>query len=244
MPNACRPPFLYVLCTCISQWREGADLQTGCKCDRGRHIPHPSRKQGCLGSVTHARSLNTSKIPICSMEATDTSQLHGRPCNYLETLQWLLKLFLFWIGQNFTSRDAASEGPARQVVMSPQPYSLLCCSQTSVKLLSGDLILLGNKLGESLWVTAQRQEGKQVCASPVWRRAVCLKSISGQFQSKTYVQTKGPIYFEISLTAWKAFLMHLYLFGTFNGWLLPMKYISASEASLSSKPSSFLAQQF
>jgi len=34
----------------------------------------------------------------------------------------------------------------------------------------------------------------------------------------------------------------LYLFGTLNGWLQPVKYISASKALLSSKTNSFMAQ--
>lgn len=49
--------------------------------------PVQAESKGCLGCVTHAGILNASKIPICLMEATGISQLHGRPCNYLEALQ-------------------------------------------------------------------------------------------------------------------------------------------------------------
>ena len=43
-----------------------------------------------------------------------------------------------------------SFGAACRAVTFLQPYSLPCCNQASVKLLLGDVILLVNKLGDSL----------------------------------------------------------------------------------------------
>lgn len=51
----------------------------------GDTSPIQGESKGRFGSVTHTGSLNASKIPICLTEATDISQLHSRPCNYLET---------------------------------------------------------------------------------------------------------------------------------------------------------------
>lgn len=77
---------------------------------------------------------------------------------------------------------------------------------------------------ETAWKAQHKKAEREI---GLW--CSCLKSLSDQFQSKTYVQTKGSIYFKIHLTAWKAFL---YLFGILRAWLLPMKYIPVSEALL------------
>lgn len=133
--------------------------------------------------------------------------------------------------------------PAGWVLQHPSPQG---CSSTPVQLLSRELVPSENKRGASLRTTAQRWGGKHsLCASPVWRRAgLVWEGSQANSKAKQYVRTKGSIYFKRRLAAWKAFLICLYLFGTLNGWLQPVKYISVSEALLSSKTNSFIAQCF
>lgn len=198
----------------------------------------PSGTSSCLGSVTHTQSLNFSKV--CSVEATDTSQQHRKPCNYPETLPCLLKLFLFWVGQDFTHRDVALEGPAHRTLMFLQPYSLLHCSQTMPR--------FDHKISSSWWMNWEIASSRSTkTAREIGLCFSCLKVLfwkasQANSTAKSTFKWNGPVILNFVFTAWKAFLMRLYLSGTLNGWWLPMKYILASEASLSSKPNSFLAQ--
>lgn len=132
--------------------------------------------------------------------------------------------------------------PAGWFLQHPSPQG---CSSTPVQLLSRELIPSENKRGASLRTAAQRWGGKHnLCLSCLKESWPCLRRSQANSKAKQYVRTKGSIYFKRRLAAWKAFLICLCLFGMLNGWLQPVKYISVSEALLSSKTNSFIAQCF
>lgn len=115
LPSACRPPFCMPHAPASPSDRNGLpDRHTAD--GMGRFILRQSRR---LRVCSSHLSLNPSRSPICSMEATDISQLHGRYWKHLESSQRVLKL------QNFTSMDAALEGFARRAMTLLQHLTLL-----------------------------------------------------------------------------------------------------------------------
>lgn len=215
MPSAYRLPFCMSWApVCPEKGR--ADRQTGWGPDGDRHPP--SQQQSGVLRVCHP-PITQAKFPFFSQ----LQKFHScdRHSNCPEILQWLLELLLLWKGQNFTSRDSASEGPGAGWW---HPCSLTPCCAAARHLSN-----FCQETSFSWWINQETAWKAQHKKAEIGLWCSCLKSLSDQFQSKTYVQTKGPIYFKIHLTAWKAFL---YLFGILRAWLLPMKYIPVSEALL------------
>lgn len=140
----------------------------------GRSILHQSRR---LKVCSSHLSLNPSKTPACPMEATDVSQLH---CRYWKHLESLLKLLWSRKRQNFTSRDAL-EGAALLQHLIP-----LYHSQLPVKLVSRELIFLVT-IKEENPLNRSTEMGRELrlCLSCLKKSWPCLKSVSGQPQSKT-----------------------------------------------------------
>lgn len=162
LPSACRPPFWMPHAPASPSDRNGLpDRHTAD--GMGRFILRQSRR---LRVCSSHLSLNPSRSPICSMEATDISQLHGRYWKHLESSQRVLKL------QNFTSMD---DTPAASHPAVPQLDACQTCV-TRARFLEEE---------NPPNCSTEMERELRLCLSCLKESWPCSKSVSGQFQSKT-----------------------------------------------------------